>query len=199
MPYEESPKAIRGNGNADFYQEALRESAEFREEYKKRKAVIKAEEMPWEDSPQGRIKHVVNEKMNTRECALDIYQQYLEPRGSSGKHRHIAEEVFFVLEGKGYDLHWDVKFDCADKFIWDWQTEPKRFDWEEGDFVYVPPYTMHQHFNADPSKPARFISATNRIVKALGFDWIEQVEPSPGYTSGKANTPRASKAKRRSN
>ena len=181
MPYEEIEKAYQGDQRADYYQQALEESRDFREDYKKRKGIIKSHEMPWEDSPQGRIKHVVNEKMNTTECALDMYQQFLSPGGASGKHRHMSEEVFLVVEGQGYDLHWDVKFDCDEAYIWDWQKEPKRFDWEEGDFVYIPPYTTHQHFNSDPEKPARFVSATSRIIKALGFDWQEQVDPAPDY------------------
>lgn len=202
MSYQEADRFQKGNAHADYYQEALQESAEFRKEYKKRKGIVKSSEMPWEDSPQGRIKHVINEKMNTRECALDLYQQFIPPGGASGKHRHIAEEVFFVLEGKGYDLHWDVKFECTDAYHWDWEKEPKRYEWEEGDFVYIPPYTAHQHFNADPSKPARFISATNRLVKALGFNWVEQVEPAPGYPPKKAaarsSKPARSATKRKS-
>jgi len=201
MPFEESKRANHGQATADFYKAALTESAEFRKEYKKRKGIVKSSEMPWEDSPQGRIKHVINEKMDTRECALDLYQQFLPPGGASGKHRHIAEEVFFVLQGKGYDLHWDVKFECTDEYHWDWETEPKRYEWEEGDFVYIPPYTAHQHFNADPSKPARFISATNRLIKALGYNWVEQVEPAPGYAPKKSaarSKPARTAAKRKS-
>ncbi len=180
MPYEEAKRAKKANAKASFYAQALKESAQFRKDYKKRKGVITAEEMPWEDTPQGRIKHVINEKMNTRECAVDMYIQAIPPGGRSGKHRHMAEEVFFVLEGRGYDLHWDPMFDCKDQYSWDWQKEPKRFEWEEGDIVYIPPYTTHQHFNTDGSNEARFITATNRLVKALGFGWIEQVENAPG-------------------
>lgn len=186
MAYEESKKAYQGNAHANYYQDGLEESTEFRKAYKKRRGSVPSSEMPWEDSPQGRLKHVINEKMDTRECALDVYQQFLEPGGCSGKHRHIAEEVFFVLEGKGYDLHWDVKFELDDQYNWDWEKEPKRFEWEEGDFVYIPPYTAHQHFNADPANPARFISATNRLVKAIGYNWVEQVEPAPGYRAKKS-------------
>ncbi len=185
MSYGEKKRSLKGTGTAKYYEEHLKESTEGRKAYKAKKGIVKAEEMPWEDSPQGRIKHVINEKMNTRECALDLYQQVLEPGGCSGKHRHLAEEVFFVLEGKGYDLHWDLKFDCKEAYEWDWEAEPKKFEWEEGDFVYIPPYSMHQHFNADPDKPARFITATSRIVKALGLDWIEQVEPAPEYKAKK--------------
>ena len=51
-----------------------------------------------------------------------------------------------MVEGEGYDLHWDMKFDCQDKFIWEWADEPKKFEWKQGDYVYVPPYTNHQRF-----------------------------------------------------
>ncbi len=195
MSYQEAEQSKQGKARARYYQESLQESTQFRKEYKKRKGIVKAKEMPWEDSAQGQIKHVVNEKMNTRECALNMYLQHLPGGKCSGKHRHLAEEVFFVLEGKGYDLHWDVKFDCADQYEWDWEAEPKRFEWEEGDFVYIPPYSIHQHFNADPDKPARFITATNRLLKAMGFDWIEQVKPVPGF---KAKGGKSSKNKKTS-
>ena len=181
MSYEEAEYANTGAKQADFYKEALEASKAFREDYKKRKTAVKAEEMPFEDSPDGRIKHVINEKLNTKECALDIYMQFLDPGGKSGKHRHISEEVFFVLEGSGYDLHWDVDFTLDDEYHWLWAEEPKKFEWKEGDLVYIPPYSAHQHFNSDLGKPARLLITTSRIPKALGFDWHEQIENAPGY------------------
>jgi hypothetical protein len=76
MPYEEGTKAREGGSQANYYQEALEESKAFREGYKKRKGVIKSHEMPWENAPQGRIKHVINEKMDTTECALQRTPQW---------------------------------------------------------------------------------------------------------------------------
>jgi hypothetical protein len=40
---------------------------------------------------------------------------------------------------------------------------------------------VHQHFNADLKKPARFISATSRMVRYIGFDDLEQIEDAPEY------------------
>jgi len=181
LSYEESFRARLGNNQCNHYAESLKRSINFQKQYQKRQWGIRAEEMPWENSPQGLIKHVINEYMDTLECCLDMYQQLINPGGRSGKHRHMAEEVLFVLEGKGYDLHRDPQFDLDDKYVWSWSDEEKRFDWEEGDIVYIPPYTLHQHFNADEKQPARFITATNRIVQAMGFDWIDQVENAPEY------------------
>jgi quercetin dioxygenase-like cupin family protein len=110
-----------------------------------------------------------------------MYVQFLDPASRSGKHRHLSEEVFFVLEGQGYDLHWDVDFELGEEYEWVWSEEPKKFEWKEGDFVYIPPYSAHQHFNGDAWKPARLLITTSRIPKALGFNWMEQIENAPGY------------------
>jgi uncharacterized RmlC-like cupin family protein len=59
--------------------------------------------------------------------------------------------------------------------------ETKRFEWEAGDVIYIPPNTIHQHFNADPEKPARFISSQNRIFKQIGLNTLDQLEDAPEY------------------
>jgi len=181
MAYDEARKALSGKETAQFYKGALERSHEFRDAYGKRRGVVKAEEMPWEDSPQGKLKHVIDEALDTRECALDIYQQVIPPGSCTGRHRHMSEEVFFVLEGRGYDLHWDVDYDCEEEYSWGWKKESQKFEWEGGDFVCIPPYSMHQHFNVDEVDRARIITATSRIIRALGFDWLDQVESSPDY------------------
>jgi len=177
----ERERAYAQTVHANFYQEAVEASAQFREEYESRLNVVKAADMPFERSPDGLIKHIINERMNTKECCLDIYMQFLPPGKASGKHRHLSEEVFYVVEGNGYDLHWDVKFDCKDVMEFEWESEPKRFEWAQGDFVYIPPYCAHQHFNADSASDARIIVINSRIIKAMGFDWFEQIENAEGY------------------
>ncbi len=179
---DEKARASASTEKSAFYAEGLKESAEFREAYKGRmKNLIKAEEMPFERSPDGLIKHIVHEKMDTMECCIDAYMQFLEPGKASGKHRHLTEEIFYVVEGEGYDLHWDVEFDCQDAFIWDWSKESKKFEWKEGDFVYIPPYVIHKHFNSSSKDLARIICINSRIVKKMGFDWFDQLENAEGF------------------
>jgi hypothetical protein len=86
-----------------------------------------------------------------------------------------------VVEGRGYDLHQDCDVEITDDYHWTPQDEIKRFEWEAGDIIYVPPNTIHQHFNADPDRPARLISAINRIFKNSGLNDLEQIEPAPEY------------------
>jgi quercetin dioxygenase-like cupin family protein len=180
MPFEEAKKIGReGDALTDFYRRALARSKRFREEFEKRRTIIRPSEMPWERSPHGLLKHVINEELPTREFALEMYMQFIEPGTCSGQHRHMSEEVLYVLEGRGYDLHWDASPKIGEKYEWAWDRDAKRFEWEEGDFVYVPPLSVHQHFNADSVRPVRLLSATNRLVRLLGFDWLDQVEEAP--------------------
>jgi len=177
----ERARAYAQTAHVDFYAEALKASEQFRKDYAGRLNMVKAAQMPFERSPDGLIKHIVNERMDTKECCLDIYMQFLPPGKASGKHRHLSEEVFYVVEGTGYDLHWDVRFDVHDAMEFDLESEAKRFDWAQGDFVYIPPYCAHQHFNADGQNEARIIVINSRILKAMGFDWFEQIESAEGY------------------
>jgi gentisate 1,2-dioxygenase len=177
----ERARAYAKTRDVNFYGEALKASEEFRKDYAGRLNLVKAADMPFERSPDGLIKHIINEKMDTKECCLDIYMQFLPPGKASGKHRHLSEEVIYVVEGKGYDLHWDVKFDVHDAMEFEWEAEPKRYDWEQGDFIYIPPYCIHKHFNADATNEARIIVINSRIIKQIGFDWFEQLERAEGY------------------
>lgn len=181
MLYEESKQASIRKSECGFYKEMLEESRRKKEENPKRRKVITPEEMPWEDSPQGIIKHLYNEKIDAHVEAVDAYMQFIPPGSRSGKHRHMSEEFIFVLEGKGYDLHWDVDFELEDKYTWKVEETPSRWEWEQGDSIYIPPNTVHQHFNADPKNPVRFISATSRMIRAIGFDDLEQIENAPEY------------------
>ncbi len=176
---DERDFAHAGKKTCNFRAEDIQESADFRIDYDAAANVVLSEDQPFEESPDGLIKHLVHEKLNTRECCVDAYMQFLEPGKQTGKHRHMWEEVIFVLEGSGYDLHWDVKFDCIESYEWEWEEEPKRNEWKRGDFIYVPPYSTHQHFNSGDSE-ARLIVISNRIIKKMGFNWLDQVENAPG-------------------
>ena len=162
-------------GHVDFYSEAVRQSEAFRKEYDGYRNVVKSADMPLERCADGLLKHIIHEKMKTKEMCLDIYMHFIPAGRKSGKHRHLSEEVFYVVEGSGHDLHWDVKFDCKDTIEFEWETQPRKFEWTVGDFVYIPPYCAHQHLNTGTGE-ARLVVMNSRIVKAMGFDWFEQLE-----------------------
>ncbi|MGB7543028.1 MAG: hypothetical protein WBM28_13565, partial [Burkholderiales bacterium] len=181
MAWGESKVWMRGTASGKLYQGLLEEAAGAPLRNAKRKKLVHPEEMPWEMARQGLLKHLLNEQMNTRMETVDAYMQIIPPASRSGKHRHLAEECLYVLEGRGYDLHQDCDVEITDTYHWKAQEEVKRWEWEAGDVIYIPPNTIHQHFNADPQRPVRLISAINRIYRASGLNDLEQLEDAPEY------------------
>lgn len=181
MAWGEAKVWSNGILNQPLYQHLLDDAIERPGRDAERKKVVKPHEMPWEMSRQGLLKHLINEEMNTRMETVDVYMQFIPPGSRSGKHRHLAEECLYVVEGEGYDLHQDCDVEITDEYFWKPQDEVKRFEWEAGDIIYVPPNTIHQHFNANPDKPVRLISAINRIYKYCGLNDLEQIEDAPEY------------------
>ena len=45
--------------------------------------------------------------------------------------------------------------------------------------IYIPPNTIHPHFNASPYRLGRMIFAIDRIFKSIGLDDLEQLEDAP--------------------
>lgn len=180
----------KGERKAGYYREFLENSKKNplgRIGSGEMKKVIRPEEMPWEDTPQGKIKHMINQKMSEEMSApaqsVDLYLQEIPPGGCSGKHRHMSEECVYIIEGNGYDMHWDVDIELQEEYKWIIPEEGEKYEWEAGDVVYIPLNTIHQHFNSDPQKSARIISAANRVYNHLGFGYndLEQLEAAPEH------------------
>lgn len=68
---------------------------------------------------------------------LQIHFVELFPGGSNHGHGHQNEAPFYILEGRGYEIH-----------------DGKRYDWEKDDLVVVHNDSVHRHFNADPQRRA---------------------------------------------
>ncbi|MET3289787.1 UNVERIFIED_CONTAM: gentisate 1,2-dioxygenase [Brevibacillus sp. OAP136] len=81
----------------------------------------------------------------------------LLPAGFQGKaHRHVHSNVYCVHKGQGYTIMNGV-----------------RFDWKEGDFFAVPPWTWHEHVNISTTEDA-FLFSTNDLPILEAFDFERQ-------------------------
>jgi quercetin dioxygenase-like cupin family protein len=189
MSWSETAAWVAGSENAALYANLLQDATDAPERNAGRRKILKPADMPWEMSRQGLLKHLINEDLNTRMETVDAYMQIIPAGSRSGKHRHLAEECLYVLEGRGYDLHQDCDVEITDTYHWKPQDEVKRYDWEAGDVIYIPPNTIQQHFNADPERPVRLVSVVNRIYKACGLNDLEQLENAPEYVPNTVVTP----------
>src|ERR1019366_7502730 len=148
IPWDEYGAWLQGDVIGSYYDELLDEATNAAERNSKRPKDVNSSQMPWENSPHGLLKHIGNEGMNTRAETVDAYMQVIPPGSHSGKHRQLAEQAFYIIEGRGYDLHMDCDLEIAggEKYSWKPDGNEKRFEWEAGDMVYIPPNTISQHF-----------------------------------------------------
>ena len=116
MAWKESKVWLDGLENQNLYQQLLDDAEAAPVRNAGRKKVVRPNEMPWEMSRQGLLKHLLNEQMNTRMETVDAYMQIITPGSHSGKHRHLAEECLYVVEGNGYDLHQDCDVEITDDY-----------------------------------------------------------------------------------
>lgn len=196
--HEEAERWSRGDREADYYEQFVERSLSnplSQHGDGPLNKVLKPEDMPWELSRQGLVKHMLNEGIAEEHDypgkGVDMYMQVVPPGSESGKHRHMGEEIVIVLEGEGHDLHWDADIRPSDdeddvEFVID--DEPKEFDYRAGDAVYIPTNTVHQHVN-DGDDVLRFVSAQARVYTDLGFGYedLEQYENAPEYDAANAD------------
>jgi quercetin dioxygenase-like cupin family protein len=126
--------------------------------------VIRSQQEPWEWTRQGRLKWFVHPEMESAARRCWLYLQEIPAGSRSGKHRHVAEEQIFVIQGRGYDIHDD-----------------ERWNWERGDLINIPPMVEHQHFNTDSENPALLLCSMPSLCTDLGLGGIEQIEDAPEY------------------
>ncbi|HTE83885.1 MAG TPA: cupin domain-containing protein [Dehalococcoidia bacterium] len=153
--------------------------------------VIHPSDTQWQLTPHGRIRVLADAGTPLRVKALDGYLQEIAGGGRSGKRWQMADELFYVLEGEGYDLHWEVEVEIDDQYYARFAKEPTRWDWKAGDLVWIPQNTVFQHFNAGSRSSVRLLCASNRIYKQLGYSRVEELENAPEYDAARSSEPAA--------
>jgi len=137
--------------------------------------VIKGKDLTFNDGPQSFSKHFI-EPVDGMTQTLHVHLEEYGPGGRTQKHGHVNEAAFYILDGKGYEIHDGV-----------------RYDWSAGDVAIVHMNCVHQHFNADPVKPARaLVMKPKPMVLFMNLMFQQTVIPRPKEATpeGKGFVPR---------
>ena len=147
-----------------------------------RKKVISPADTVWEDTPLGRVRVITApDRADARLFSVDAFELDIPPGGRSGRYWKMADEVYYVLDGQGYALQWEVAAEIADKYYARVAVESKRYEIKAGDTLYVPQNHVCQLFASDRA-PLRLFSAQNRVFKHLGYDAVHYFEPASNPT-----------------
>ena len=82
----------------------------------------------------------------------NAYILELDKGRSSAPEKHLFEEYFFVLSGRGT---------CE---VWNEGEAPTTFEWQEGSLFSVPLNTLHRLHNGSGSLPARLVAVTTMPI-----------------------------------
>ncbi|MBI3077026.1 MAG: cupin domain-containing protein [Deltaproteobacteria bacterium] len=137
--------------------------------------VYKTRDFKWTGGPQHWNKNVVDPALGICQ-SLYVHIEEFAPGAHSKKHGHQNEAMFYVLDGRGHEVH-----------------DGQRYDWEAGDVVIVHDGCVHQHFNDDPGRPARaLVIKTKPLFMFLHLLFQDTVEPNPEEPSptGRGYEPR---------
>ena len=117
---------------------------------------------------------------------MDAILVEIPPGGQLAPHRHLAEEMIYIVSGKGYTLMWIRPGD-----------RKEQYDWAEGDMLSPSLNAWHQHFNASSDTPVRYISLTSapltyNVFRNTAFlsssdfvfeeRWKQGISQQPEYT-----------------
>jgi quercetin dioxygenase-like cupin family protein len=141
--------------------------------------VVHSEAEPWVDVPGGRVKWLADRSMDVRLFGIDVWLE--EASGSERvPHWHMADELYYVLEGSGSTLEWAVEADIDDRYYARVAKEPRRHEWRQGDVVYVPQNCVHVLLPDDG--PVRLLGARSRLFGLLGYDRVVERPAMVGAT-----------------
>jgi len=124
--------------------------------------VIKGKDLMFNDGPQSFSKHFI-EPVDGLTQTLHVHLEEYAPGGRTQKHGHVNEAAFYILDGVGYEIHDGV-----------------RYDWKAGDVAVVHMNCVHQHFNANPDKPARaLVMKPKPMLMFMNMLFQQTVIPRP--------------------
>jgi len=171
----ESERFRLGARRTNYLRRLMEAAAKETELFSNTPHTIRAEDMPWEDVVDGvRIKWVLSEETYPIDIGVLAHIIEIQPGKKTPKWVMSAEKAVYVIEGSGYDLHWDPVVRFEDRYVWDWVSESRRFDWHDDDLIYIPPKVIHQHVNAG-NRPARLLVFMSSLYFKHGFNDVREV------------------------
>jgi gentisate 1,2-dioxygenase len=129
--------------------------------------VMKAAELPWQLSRQGKVKFYLYAVGREQSALRDWLIFANEIQVHTGSHVHQGGLGLYILRGKGYTI-----------------VNGERFDWKAGDLLVLPVLPggcEHQHFNEDPDVSSLWVAFHYEPMMYVTGSQLEQREIHPDW------------------
>ena len=142
---------------------------EMKEELYKQPRIYKTSDLKWKGGPHNFGKKVINTQANRIAQSIEAHVDAFAPHGYGQTHGHMNSAVFFVLKGKGHDIH-----------------DGRRMDWEAGDALIVENACVHQHLSDSDDETFVLVLKAKPLFLFMHMIFQKMVafppkEPVPGH------------------
>lgn len=132
-----------------------------REERARRESrvLIKESELSFESTAMGRLAYMVDPRIGFYSKALAAVMAEIPVGKRSGAHRHLYDEIDYVVAGRGKAI-----------------IDDQEYEFKTGDALAIPVFAWHQYFNIG-DEPVRIIGISTRLaMENLGLVLTHQGE-----------------------
>jgi len=123
--------------------------------------VYSSKDMPWKGGPQHFGKFVISPQRNKVVQSIETHIEAYGPGAYGQKHGHLNSAVFYVIKGRGHDIH-----------------DGKRIDWKAGEVMFVENGCVHQHFADEESILLVFKAKPLFLFMHLLYQKVVEYPPS---------------------
>jgi gentisate 1,2-dioxygenase len=163
LPGSSSVASFRGDLDLEgsLYEQQVAFAAAEEQRRRRGRVLVKGSEVRFGHTRMGSVASIVDPRIGFNTKVMSTLLAEIPPGRHSGAHRHVYEEVNFILAGSGYSI-----------------IEDRRYDWQAGDALCIPVFSWHQHFNTG-GETARFLVHTTRpAMENIGVQATHQGEPA---------------------
>lgn len=155
------PEAARGRRNRAARLYAQQVAFAFEQERRRRKSrvLVKGRTLKFQPTAMGRLAYVVDSRIGFYVKALATVVAEIPSGKRSGAHRHLYDEIDFVLAGRG-------------RCVIDDQT----YEIKQGDTLAIPVFAWHQYFNTGDHPMRVLAHSTRPAMENLGLVLTQQGE-----------------------
>ena len=144
--------------------------------------VVRPTEQDWRLTPAGWNRPLSGpERPDVRSHSVAMTEHVIPPGSLGGRRWTMADEVVYVLEGRGTSLQWRVEAELDVRYHARIAEHPELHDIKAGDLLYVPTNTVAQLVNEDSEHPLRVLTARNRLFEQLGYRAVSYLESAPEW------------------
>lgn len=146
LPGSQSVAAFRGDLSPEgqLYEQQVAFAAEEERRRRAGRVLVKAQDVRYGWTRMGRVAYVVDPRIGFNVKVLSTMLAEIDPGHRSGAHRHLYEEVNYILAGEGYSV-----------------IDDQTYHWKAGDALCIPVFAWHQHFNSG-GETVRILAHTTR-------------------------------------